>query len=71
MEDSPRSCLKLFIIVLFWCLASAHRVHDYDKHPLSKIDIYKTTVALSDSVSLKANPLILGLKVPLIKYPLS
>ncbi|KAM3752008.1 hypothetical protein ACB098_04G155500 [Castanea mollissima] len=62
MEDSSRSCLKLFTIVFFWCLASAHRVHEYDKHPLSKIDIYKTTVALSDSVSLKANPLILGLK---------
>nr|POE75869.1 putative inactive purple acid phosphatase 27 [Quercus suber] len=62
MEDFSRSCLKLFTIVLFWCLASAHRAHDYDKHPLSKIDIYKTTVALSDSVSLKANPLILGLK---------
>ncbi|KAM3704205.1 hypothetical protein ACJW31_04G158000 [Castanea mollissima] len=62
MEDSSRSCLKLFTIVFFWCLASAHRVHEYDKHPLSKIDIYKTTVALTDSVSLKANPLILGLK---------
>lgn len=66
MGHSSRSCLKLFTIVFFWCLASAHRVHEYDKHPLSKINVYKTTVALSDSVSLKVNPLILGLKVPLI-----
>uniref|UniRef100_A0A2N9IDS8 Purple acid phosphatase n=1 Tax=Fagus sylvatica TaxID=28930 RepID=A0A2N9IDS8_FAGSY len=67
MEDSSRSCLKFLTIVLFWCclaslsLASAHR-SEFDKHPLSKINIYKTTLALRDSVYIKASPLLLGLK---------
>ncbi|XP_062168602.1 probable inactive purple acid phosphatase 27 [Alnus glutinosa] len=44
------------------CLASAHgRVGD-DMHPLSHINIHKTSLALRDSVSIKASPLILGLK---------
>ncbi|KAK7809636.1 hypothetical protein CFP56_018366, partial [Quercus suber] len=47
MGHSSPSYLKLFTIVFFWCLASAHRVHEFDKHPLSKINVYKTTVALS------------------------
>ena len=67
-------CLKLFTFVLFWCclaslsLASIHshrhsRHDELDKHPLSKINIYKTTLALRNSVSIKASPLILGFKV--------
>jgi hypothetical protein len=48
------------------CLASAHgRVGD-DMHPLSHINIHKTSLALRDSVSIKASPLILGLKVPIL-----
>ncbi|KAM4107649.1 hypothetical protein ACB094_04G161800 [Castanea mollissima] len=66
-------CLKLFTFVLFWCclaslsLASIHshrhsRHDELDKHPLSKINIYKTTLALRNSVSIKVSPLILGFK---------
>lgn len=67
-------CLKLFTFVLFWCclaslsLASIHshrhsRHDELDKHPLSKINIYKTTLAFRNSVSIKASPLVLGFKV--------
>ena len=63
MEDRSH-CLKFFTIVLF-CLSwvSAHRVHEYDKHPLSKFNIYKTTLGFRDSVIITATPLILGSKV--------
>ncbi|XP_030937446.1 probable inactive purple acid phosphatase 27 [Quercus lobata] len=62
MEDGSH-CLKLFTIVLF-CLSlvSAHRVHEYDKHPLSKFNVYKTTLGFRDSVIITATPLILGSK---------
>ncbi|XP_062169234.1 nucleotide pyrophosphatase/phosphodiesterase-like [Alnus glutinosa] len=66
--DSSEYWLKMiFRIVLVLCLqslglASAQgRVGD-DMHPLSHINIHKTSLALRDSVSIKANPLILGLK---------
>ena len=65
MEDSSHCVnLKFFTIVLF-CLSlvSAHHVHEYDKHPLSTFNIYKTTLGFCDSVIIIATPLILGYKV--------
>jgi hypothetical protein len=71
MEDSSQWLKMIFMIVVLLCLqilgmASAHahgRARD-DAHPLSKINIHKTTLALRDSVSIKASPSLLGLKVP-------
>jgi hypothetical protein len=65
MEDSSQ---WLKMIVLLLCLqilglASAHGSVGDAMHPLSKINIHKATLALRDSVSIKASPLILGLKV--------
>ena len=65
MEDSSHCVnFKFFTIVLF-CLSlvSAHHVHEYDKHPLSTFNIYKTTLGFRDSVIITATPLILGYKV--------
>lgn len=58
-------CLKLLKIVSFICLALLSSVHGLGEQPLSKIDIYKTTLALRDSASAKASPILLGLKVML------
>ncbi|GLT53052.1 hypothetical protein SLA2020_263490 [Shorea laevis] len=58
MEDSSHIFLR---IVLVLCLQSMGRAND-EMHPLSHINIHKTTLALRDSVSIKATPLILGLK---------
>ncbi|OAY47953.1 probable inactive purple acid phosphatase 27 [Manihot esculenta] len=55
-------CLKLLKIVSFICLALLSSVHGLGEQPLSKIDIYKTTLALRDSASAKASPILLGLK---------
>ncbi|KAG2678542.1 hypothetical protein I3760_11G007600 [Carya illinoinensis] len=59
--------MKLFTMGMLWWLgsmglASGHGHGRFDKHTLSEIDIYKTTLALCDSVSIKASPLLLGLK---------
>ncbi|KAG6686232.1 hypothetical protein I3842_11G007600 [Carya illinoinensis] len=71
MADTAWNCglmmMKLFTMGMLWWLgsmglASGHGHGRFDEHPLSEIDIYKTTLALRDSVSIKANPLILGLK---------
>ncbi|KAG6634945.1 hypothetical protein I3843_11G007400 [Carya illinoinensis] len=71
MADTASSCglmmMKLFTMGMLWWLgsmglASGHGHGRFDKHPLSEIDIYKTTLALRDSVSIKASPIILGLK---------
>jgi hypothetical protein len=52
--------------VLWWLAslssASAH-VIGYGEQPLSKIAIHKTTSALRESVSIQANPVVLGLQV--------
>ncbi|KAE8123907.1 hypothetical protein FH972_018826 [Carpinus fangiana] len=64
MEDSSQ---WLKMIVLLLCLqilglASAQGRARDDAHPLSKINIHKTTLALRDSVSIKASPSLLGSK---------
>ncbi|KAG2678544.1 hypothetical protein I3760_11G007800 [Carya illinoinensis] len=66
MEESLARCLKFYTIVYLLCLASlsfafAH-VRGLDEQPLSNIAILKTTLALRDSVSIKASPQILGLQ---------
>ncbi|KAF8399953.1 hypothetical protein HHK36_015825 [Tetracentron sinense] len=60
------SSLKILLILLLLDLSSfvasaAHR-NGIGQQPLSKIAIHKATFALRDSVSIKASPLVLGLK---------
>ena len=69
MEDSSQWLKMIFMIMLLLRLqilglASAHGRARDDAHPLSKINIHKTTLALRDSVSIKASPSLLGSKVP-------
>ncbi|KAB1217430.1 putative inactive purple acid phosphatase 24 [Morella rubra] len=66
MGDSSH-CHKLFTILFFWGLvnsasasADSRRV---DKHPLAEINIYNTTLALRDSVAIRASPFVLGSKI--------
>lgn len=53
-------------VVLLWLaslrLASAH-VIGYGEQPLSKIAIHKAISSLRESVSIQANPVVLGLQV--------
>ncbi|GAV56562.1 Metallophos domain-containing protein/Metallophos_C domain-containing protein [Cephalotus follicularis] len=63
MQQSFKSTMILVLLCLATSvnLAMAH-INGFGEQPLSKIAILKTTLALRDSVSLKAQPLILGLK---------
>ncbi|KAB1216247.1 putative inactive purple acid phosphatase 24 [Morella rubra] len=66
MEESLARSLKLFPIVVLLCFASLSvtfaRISGSSMQPLSKIAIHKATLALRESVSIKAIPHILGLK---------
>uniref|UniRef100_A0A2N9IBH1 Purple acid phosphatase Fn3-like domain-containing protein n=1 Tax=Fagus sylvatica TaxID=28930 RepID=A0A2N9IBH1_FAGSY len=53
--------LLLLVLLGFLGLALAH-IDGFGEQPLSKIDIHKTTLALSNSASIKAYPSVLGVK---------
>lgn len=61
MEQGCR-CLKFVLCLASLSLVSAH-VIGYGEQPLSKIAIQMTTTALRKSVSIQANPVVLGLQV--------
>ncbi|XP_059443952.1 probable inactive purple acid phosphatase 27 [Corylus avellana] len=60
MEQGCR-CLKVVLCLASLSLVSAH-VIGYGEQPLSKIAIQMTTTALRKSVSIQANPVVLGLQ---------
>ncbi|XP_022135475.1 nucleotide pyrophosphatase/phosphodiesterase-like isoform X3 [Momordica charantia] len=51
-----------FITVVLLCIRFPAHSHRLDEHqPLSKIDVYKATLALRKTASIRASPLVLGL----------
>ncbi|KAB1217432.1 putative inactive purple acid phosphatase 27 [Morella rubra] len=61
MAESCRG-LKMFTTVVLLCLVFVHASGSDDVHPLSKISIHMATRKLSESVTIKATPKILGLQ---------
>ena len=59
--------LLLLVLLGFLGLALAH-IDGFGEQPLSKIEIHKTTLALSNSASIKAHPSVLGVKVQFFSY---
>lgn len=63
--------MKLLVLLVFITFGSSshsvlklHRsANKVGEQPLSKIAIHKTVVSLRPSISIKANPLLLGIKV--------